>query len=338
MATRDPGNGPRPTTGGGKNNDWPDFTPNGSGGWGDFTNRNKDNGGKDGGKGGGKDGGNDTPDPHSDAGESAHKLIEDTLATYGLGSLAKWAWDAWKSGDSIAEIMMNLRNTQEYKDRFPGLDELRKAGKGIDESSWIQYENSVNQISQHYGLPAGLYNDRKSIGIMLANDVSPVEVEDRIRKASSIVYGSPEVRQAFAQFYGTQGDSAAIAYFLDPEHNGPILEQQFAAAQLAGNLTINGMKLDKVDAQRIAQMGAFSEQEAQRAAALVGTQAELYQQLIGETGAPTVATGAEAALGLSGQAATAVEDQAARRKAAYQQGGGYAASQVGVSGLGSAER
>jgi len=276
-------------------------------------------------------------DPDSNASQSAQAILESALAAWGLGELGGWAWEQWLNGDSEAEIMLKIRNQKAYQARFPGMAELQSLGLGINEGVFIQFESTLQELASQYGIPAGVYRDRNAISQMLRNGVSAVEVEDRMRDAASLVYGSPQVRQMFAQFYGPSGDGAAIAYFLDPDRNAPILQREWAAAQVAGNVMANGLSLTKAQAERLATAaGDLSPEEAQRAAAQVGLQRDLFANLMGEADTLSVEEGVSAALGVSGVDAASVEARAARRRAAYAGGGDFASSQSGITGLGSA--
>lgn len=304
----------------------------------------KGGGGKGGGGkgGGGSGGGKPKPDPDPiDAGRpsgSATAIIAGVLDSYGLGSLADWAWRRWTAGDSVEEIMLKMRARPEYIERFPAMAELGQRGLGITEGDYISYERAVGNLSARYGIPAGVYTDRQAIAKLMLNNLSPVEIEQNMARASAVVYGQPEIRAAFAQFYGAQGDGAAIAFFLDPDAAQPVLEQQYAATQIAGNAMVQGLGVTKTEAERIAGLVNPNEEQAQRAATVAGTQRELFANLIGESGAPTAGQGISAALGADAADVDAVERRRSQRSAAYQEGGSYAAGAAGVSGLGTARR
>ena len=303
-------------------------------------------GGKDGrdGKGGKGDGkpkpkpGEPKPSPYTGADSSATAIIEQTLASYGLGELASWAWERHKAGDSIAEIMLKMRSQPAYIERFPAMAELGQRGLGISEGQYIQYERAVANLSAKYGIPGDIYSDRQAVARLMLNDLSPVEIEQNMARVAGVVYGRPEIRQAFAQFYGADGDGAAIAFFLDPDAAQPKLEQQYAAVQIAGNALAQGLNVSKAEAERIAVGASPTEAEAQRAAVVAGTQRELFANLLGERGGPTAGQGISAALGADAADVAAVERRRSERRAQYAEGGSFASGAAGVSGLGSATR
>lgn len=321
----------KPGGGGGKNDGSGGKGPGGGGGKGD-------GGGKGGSGGGGKGGGKDGPVNETKPTGSAAAIIEGFLQTYGLQGLGTWAWNRWKAGDSIEEIMLGMRSRPEYLERFPAMEGLAGKGRAISEGEYIAYERSVANLSARYGIPEGIYTDRQAVAKLMLNDLSPVEIEQNMSRAAAVVFGTPEIRQAFGAFYGGNGDGAAIAFFLDPDAAQPILEQQYAATQIAGNALAQGLGVTKAEAERMAQLTRATEAEAQRAALVAGTQKELFANLLGETGAPTAGQGVSAALGADAADVAAVEARRSQRRAAYQEGGTFAAGNTGVSGLGSARR
>jgi len=101
---------------------------------------------------------------------------------------------------------------------------IRVCGKNI--KKLIQYlakEDAYQNLMRNYGLPAsyytpGLYGKQEGFDKLLANDVSAVELEDRISTAQKrVLNANPEVLNAIKNFYGdsiTNGD--ILAYTLDP--------------------------------------------------------------------------------------------------------------------------
>jgi hypothetical protein len=285
-------------------------------------------------KGKGKNNGPDIP--RAGAG-SAKAIITQFLDQFGLGELGTWAWEQWLKGDEIDEIFLALREQPAYKERFPAMDQLSKEGRAITEQEYQFYEQTIAQRSKQWGIPDGIYNNPEAIAQMLINDVSTVEFESRVRRAASLVYSDPNILQAFSQFYGTQGDGAAIAYLLDPEQNEPKLAEQYAAAQVAGNVMAQGVgAVSQAQAEMIARRINPTDEQAAQAALQVGNQRDLYGQLFGERKAVDVDTATSAAFGADSADQLEVDAARRRRAAAYSTGGGVASNQSGLTGLGSA--
>src|SRR3546814_1735147 len=64
----------------------------------------------------------------------------------------------YKGGDSFEEIMLELRETREYKERFPAMQTLRQQGRALTEQQYMQYEQGLRQVLHTFGLSV----DRKS--------------------------------------------------------------------------------------------------------------------------------------------------------------------------------
>src|SRR5262245_5462889 len=94
---------------------------------------------------------------------SAKQLITNFLTNYGLGSLYTWAWNKYLAGESVAQIMLELRDTKEYKQRFPAMATLAKDGRAITEQDYINYEQGVRSLLQQYGIAPEMYSSRADI-------------------------------------------------------------------------------------------------------------------------------------------------------------------------------
>lgn len=191
---------------------------------------------------------------------SAKALISGFLGQADLSSLADWAWGKYLDGVPVEQIMLDLRATPEYKTRFPAMAQLAAEGRAITEADYIGYEQTVAQLLQQYGIPKAMYDSPASIAEMLVNDVSPSEIQSRLQLAATAAYQAPpEVRNAMLADYGMgQGDLTAI--YLDPDRALPVLQQQWATAQVQGAGTIQGINVGQMTAEQLAQRGvSFTE-------------------------------------------------------------------------------
>lgn len=290
-------------------------------------------------------GGQTTPtgtgsDGQSKANNSARALIEETLREWGLDSLSGWAWDQIQQGNS--ELLPTLiRQTAEYKDRFKGLEMRRAKGLNVmSESQYIQLENDYRTIMHSYGLPQGVFDSQDYLAGMIAGDLSPNELNDRLRIYQDAMYSAPmETRDALSRLYGAD-EGSLLAYYIDPERALPVLEAQYkassaaAAAQRAGFATF-----DRATAERLAQLGA--DKDSFTTFANLRDSRELFTALGATEGGDqskfSDSQAAEAAFGGDAIAQDTIVKRAQTRKAAYAGGGSFAASQKGAFGIGAAE-
>lgn len=271
-----------------------------------------------------------------DADKDAFAYLKRVLDDYGLGSLGDWAWQQIQSGGSNERIIQDLRETTEYKQRFAGL-ELRKA-KGlpaISEAEYIGYESSVRQMMRAAGMPADFYDQPDDFAKLIGSDVSVAEMQARVNDGYMAASQAPmEVRQELQALYGITAGGLA-AFFLDPDRALPLIERQFAAAQVSGSAVQSGYgALDKTEAERIAAFGV-SDAEARSGFSALQQSRELFGSLPGEDAAQIDrATQQAAVFGGDTNARNAIEKRAKERVSQGSGAQSFAVGQGGVAGLG----
>lgn len=271
---------------------------------------------------------------------SARAQLANTLGHYGLASLADFAWQEYLKNIPIDQIMLDVRQTPEYKHRFPAMDNLSQAGHAMNETQYINYEDSVKQIMQAAGLPSGFYDQPDDFTQFLTNNVSATEVQSRVDIAKQAVYNSdPATLQALHDYYGlnTGGNPIgdATAYFLDPERALPAIQKRMISAQEAGAAARAGYQgLTQSQAENLATLGVDPGQ-AQKQFGTLASLEPFFSNIPGEAGeVPTQEQGLQAMFGDNAEAQTAITNAQARRKAQFGGGGGFDQSQKGgLTGL-----
>ena len=171
-----------------------------------------------------------------------------------------------------------------------------------------------------------------SVTDLLTNEVSASELNDRVLLASSAAIQAPdEVKNTFMDYYGISA-GGLTAYFLDPNKATPLLEKQYAATLVGTEAARQGVGIDVFGAENLASLGVSQEQAREGFGRVAGamslTQGRgdivTQQQLISGT------------FGQDEQALQSIERASRARAGRFQQGGQFAASNQGVSGLGSA--
>lgn len=267
----------------------------------------------------------------TDIPDSAREIIQALMEQVGLGALGDWAWQQYQSGVQAQDIVLLARQTDYYKQRYPAMEALNRAGRGITEGQYQAYETTMRQLVQSYGLPKGMYDTPDAIADLLIKDVSTAEAADRVKMAAAAAYTAPaEVRKALTDKYGlTPGD--LIGYWLDPDKAMPLIERQYNAAQVLGAGSRYGVDMTTQKAEELASRGVGYD-AAMQGFGNVAKQGSL-------TGGPgeTISQGdlVDAQFG-DVKAQAKAERVAGGRTAAFAAGGGAVAGQGGVSGLGSA--
>ena len=271
-----------------------------------------------------------------DVDDDAFAHVQTVLDQYGLGSLATWAFEQLQAGRSADRILVDLRNRPEFGARFPAIAQRQAAGlTPISPAEYIAYEQQARQILQQFGLPEGFFDSRDDFTQFLANDVSVAELYERAQQGfQRVAYAPLEVRDAFAQFFGTQGDQALAAFFLDPERAAPLLKNMATEAEIGGAARQQQIVADLATARRLREMGVTREQAVQ-GFGQVRALDPLFAELADESEDFTAeGVGTSAVFGLSPEATRQLERRRRRRLAAFEGAGGAAMGQRGVAGLG----
>lgn len=271
--------------------------------------------------------------------DDAFAVVGQLLTEYGLEGLSSTV-QQWAQQDlSPAEIALKIRDTTEFKTEYGGvMDARKKAGlPAVSVSDILGYRQHAAELFQAAGLPKGYHDDRTDYDKFLAGDVSIAELSDRINLAAQAMYKAPqEARDALAQWGMGPGDMTA--FWLNPDIAQPLLERKLAAAQLAGaSMRVGFGSLSEQQATGLTQLGVTQDQaqsgfsELQQSQELFGSQ-DSTEQAIGRDEQIAARFGGDA------KAMAEVQYRRRKRQATFEGGGGFAADQHGLTGLGSAPR
>jgi hypothetical protein len=190
------------------------------------------------------------------AGQSAYDLLYDQFSKNGLGVLVEPLKDLITSGLSKSEFTIKLRETPAYQKRFSANAERIKKGLApLDEDKYIALEDQYQNVMRNYGLPE-TYWTRGDLGVqegftkLLSNDVSPVELENRIMTAQDrVLKSNPEVLNTLKQFYPGITNGDILAYSLDPANALKDIQRKVTAAEIGGAATVAGLSLGNTPEQ-----------------------------------------------------------------------------------------
>lgn len=214
---------------------------------------------------------------------SAKGYIEAVLARYDLMELADWAWKQIQEFIPPDMILLNIRETDAWKRRFPAMDMRKAAGmNAVSPEEYINLENQYLRLMRAAGLPDQFWDSRSDFTQFIANDVSPAEVSARIDEGyRRVAQTAPEVRAAYAEFYGIAGDAALAAMFLDPDRASNVLVEQARTAEVAGLADRAGVDIGKAQATEIAQT-APTVGQIQAGIGQISSQADLARETFSE--------------------------------------------------------
>jgi hypothetical protein len=269
---------------------------------------------------------------------AGEEVLRDKLRQYGLESLEQWAFEQLRLDYDPQTIILRLRETPEFAERFPGIA-LRTANgyAAISPADYLRIESQMRQTMETAGLPRGFYDDVSDFAEFIGNDVSPDEVTERVAMAVTAVRSiNPALRTQLQEMYGVgvDNDGELIAYYLDPDRAVNVIEQRLqleAAGMSAAAQRTLGQGLNTGIAEQLVDVNVQQREIGDR----LKNQAGLRSQLVGETGKVTSSELAAAEFGLDSEATAQVRSLRQRRQESARRASGSLAANTGISGLGS---
>jgi hypothetical protein len=170
------------------------------------------------------------------------------LKLAGLDTLADVIDGYIKQDMTASQIKINLVGTDAYKARFPGMADLAKAGRAVNEATYISMEKGMTSILKAYGLDDKIFGTTEKLGTVIANQVSVAEYEQRVAIAADKVKKNTDVLASLNEFYGVD-ITGAISYLLDPKLGMDIVKKQIRAAEIGAAADMYKFDLDKAAAE-----------------------------------------------------------------------------------------
>lgn len=176
-------------------------------------------------------------------------------------------------------FQLMLQQSQPFKDRFPANDLRIKAGLPVlSPGQYFNQEQAYRQALSKFGLPASFYDQNSDFTDWMAQDVDPVEVQQRAQIASNWVNNTdPNARKALLDFYGID-DGHLVAYALDRKRSEPLLEKQANSAGVGAAAFRNGLSANASRSEYLTDAGVTAA-EAQAGYGTVGELTTIGQKL-----------------------------------------------------------
>ena len=279
-----------------------------------------------------------------DTSPGAKAVLDNFLSQYGLQGLGDWAWNKALNGESIDQIKLEMRDTPEFQARFPAMQQMAKQGRAMSVDQYMAMEDSYRSVMHSYGLPQGFYDQPQDFAKFMLGDVSPSELNDRVKQYTDAVMGDTETLTQMQRLYGDVGHGNnptgdLLAHYLDPTVAAPLLTQQLAASQFASAASRGGFgQLSKAEAEQYGAQAGTTMQQAEQGFGTLYQGRELMQGLPGEN-QDTISheTQLGAVFGGNAPDQEKIQNRARLRVAEGSGGGGFTATQTGIRGLGSNE-
>lgn len=215
------------------------------------------------------------------------QMLADRFQKYNLSSLAPKIKELAINGANEATIMLELQETEEYKQRFKANQERVKKNLAVlDPGTYLRVEDGYRQVLRSYGL--NQFDTDDYVSKFIANDMSPTEFSNRVVTAVQRVQNAdPALIKQLNDFYGVK-PQGLLAYVLDPEQEFPKIERQIAAGEIGLAAARQGFATGKDFAATAEQLAAqgISEAEARKGYATIADilpTAEKLSQIYGGT-------------------------------------------------------
>ena len=208
--------------------------------------------------------------------------LNQLLQSFGLSSLASKVLSYIQEGMGEDSIMLELQNTKEWKARFSANETRRSKGLPVlSPAEYLATERSYRQIMQEAGVPTGFYDQNTDFTKFLADDISPAELQGRVKTATDFVQAADPAQLAYMRQYYTKGD--LIAYALDPKRAAPLVGKAYQAATIGGIAAQDGLTLGVQTAEQLANAGV-DQNAAREGFGALGQQRQTLDNLAGISG------------------------------------------------------
>jgi len=215
---------------------------------------------------------------NQDAYESFLAILESYGLT-GFGEIGRIVRDAVLDGVTDSnQLELMIRDTQEWKQRFAGNEQLRAAGLPVlSVQQYLATEQSYAQIMKQAGMPTGFYDDPTDFAGFIGKSVSANELQMRVTAASDLVNRvDPAIRDQLAAAGMSQGD--LTAQFLDPARAMPLLQQKYQGILIGAAARRSGLSADQAYAEKLSTLGV-TEQSAIQGYGTIGEILKPLEQL-----------------------------------------------------------
>jgi hypothetical protein len=202
--------------------------------------------------------------------KDAYAIIEDTLNSYGLSSLASVIKGYMLSGLGPEQAKLQIKQDPIYKARFRGNQVRLDSGlNALSEAEYLGLEDTYSQVMKQYGLGDYFGKTREARQTKLADviggDISAVELKSRISTVVDRVNNAdPAIKAQLKEFYPGITETDLVKYFLDPKETLPQLQEKVTSAEIGAAAISQKLDTSVTSATDLAKYGI------DRAAAIKG--------------------------------------------------------------------
>jgi hypothetical protein len=193
------------------------------------------------------------------------EYLSQVFNSYGLSALAPKIKEFVQQGFTPDTVTLKLQETPEYKQRFIGNENRRKAGLPVlTPGEYLSFESSYKKILKDAELPSGFYDQPDDFSKFIGADIAPTELQERVNIANQSLQNADKFyTDSLRTYYGlNSGDM--LAYALDPERALPVITRQQKAAQFGAEAARQGIQVAAPMAERFTGQLGVTQQEARQ--------------------------------------------------------------------------
>ena len=254
------------------------------------------------------------------------------LQSYGLESLATRLTQliTQYGVDMVQTIKSELRQTEEYKQRFAGNDARRAAGRPVlSEAEYLYNERAYAETLKSYQM--GDLATTTNFADFIGKDVSPVELSQRFSMAvEKVQKADPALKRQLNQMYPGISDTDLARSLLLGSEGSQFLKSRLGQAVILAEADIAGITLQSSAAELESQ--GISRKEAAKGLQKVATQRaglEQASRMFGDTTTPDVLQKELEAENLLGQVSARNKRLSSQARAGFSGQSGIGAKSLG---------
>lgn len=239
------------------------------------------------------------------------------------------------NGYSTDRVKLEIPNTPQFQQQFPEYKARIDAGlPPMSPVDILNYRSSATQLLRDAGLPPGFYDSPDDFVDLVVKNLSPAELQGRIKDGYASVANAPQaVQDTFAEYFGAKGPDMLATFFLDPTKGGDFIQKAVTEAKIGGAGSQYGFNINQSAAEAYAAQGITGAQ-AQQGFQQADQMKPLAEETISEQGDLTNEQLAQGVL-TGGDAAAATKRRAQERSAQFRQAyGGAGGGSQGQRGIG----
>jgi hypothetical protein len=187
-------------------------------------------------------------------------ILAQSLKSYGLEGIAqtiaqiRGEYPEISSENLLLLLKNDTRYNAEYLKRFAGNAKLKAAGlPTLDDASYLKAEDEYKKIFTAYG--ATTLATKDYYATLIGNRMDAVDVTNRLNEGYAALKASPDVMNAFKQFYSAATDGDILAILMDEKTQLPIIQQKVKAAEIGGAALAQNLQTSLANANELVGLG-----------------------------------------------------------------------------------